>query len=86
MDKLVYEATVVRPDGTRGRIEILECDTETEAIERASHCAKKWLSPVRLYQVPYVDDSPEAWLNDEIHFVVQLGPWPTHTYRTGKRS
>lgn len=86
MDKLVYEAHLMRPDGTVCGCEILECVTEAEVLERAGRYAKQWASPVRLYQVPYVNADGQPWFADEVHFVAQLGPWSITRYRAGNRS
>ena len=36
MDKLVYEAHLLRSDGSVCAVEVLECDSEAEARERAT--------------------------------------------------
>lgn len=72
MSKLVFEANLLRFDGSVYGIEILTCDSEEDALERASRCATKWSAPIRLYQVPYVNQGSEAWTADDMRFVAYV--------------
>lgn len=72
MNKLVFEANLMRFDGSIYGTQILSCDTEEEALLLASRCAKNWSAPVQLYQVPYVKDSDEAWQAEDIRFVAHV--------------
>lgn len=69
---LVFEANLLRFDGTVFGVEILRCADEAEAVRRAGRCATRWAAPVRLYQVPYVKESSAAWAPGEIRFVADV--------------
>lgn len=69
---LVFEANLLRFDGTVFGVEILRCTDEAEALRRASQCATRWAAAVRLYQVPYVNEGSDAWDPDAIRFVANV--------------
>lgn len=69
---LVFEANLLRFDGTVFGVEILRCADEAEAIRRAGQCATRWAAAVRLFQVPYVNEGSDAWDADEVRFVANV--------------
>jgi hypothetical protein len=69
---LVFEANLLRFDGTVFAVEILCCTDEAEAVRRAGECATRWAAAVRLYQVPCVNTGSEAWQIGETRFVANV--------------
>ncbi len=77
MKKFIYEANLLRIDGTVYGMEILTCDREADALAGASRCATRWAAPVRLYEVPHVNAENTPWREDEIRFVADIARGPT---------
>lgn len=84
MNKIVYEANLLRIDGTVYGMQILICASEVEALARASHCATRWAASVRLYQVPYIKEGNEPWRKDEIRFVADVA-WGPNQFAVANR-
>ena len=72
MKKIVFEARLLRIDGSSYGTQILVCDAEEEALARASRCARNWSAPIDLYQVPYANQSDEPWQPNQMRFVAHV--------------
>lgn len=51
----VYEAEVLRQDGSTIEIKLMQCATDHKAITRARRLGLEWLSAVRLCKVPAIN-------------------------------
>ena len=75
-DKQVYEAHCIDPDGHVGFMEVLECDSDEEAMQLAATCGKLHHTVrARVYRVPYINMSGTASQDlwpDQVEFIGEI--------------
>jgi hypothetical protein len=75
-DKQVYEVNGLRPNSEeQWTVEVIECDSDAEAMGLAEAFGKQWWSRVQLYRVPFVNTTGTAssilW-PDQIMFIADI--------------
>lgn len=71
LKEYVYEADIQNPDGEKSSGEVLEFDTDSEAIAWCENYLKNRAGSIELYRVPFVNESHmnthDLWPDDVQH-------------------